>query len=822
MGSAESTPVADPETLGTDGMLPEPGVLSHQILFDQHKFDFDANDAQLLSVDCAVGRRRDPINPSLTDEYIAVGLRTKFDGKGVAKYGRPPVNLVVVIDCSGSMKAHFRSAKSGDLRSKLEVAKQVLLGKDGLIDSLKPHDKLAILTFNTETKVLQDLLPISKMLNDRIEAMLEKQKPVGTTNLSQAVDTAVNIMKSAVGDRERHHPLLGGSRVFANPPPLVEEPHEEEGAVQRRLRRADTIYCQNLVDVAENRLMIITDEYLTPEDADHDLALNTILRHADESQIHTTFIAMGVNYPPFISTRLSLVAGCNVISVHSAEQFREKIVTEFDHICSPIAYNVTVCIETPLPDIIESFGPAIGREVIKVKSAFAGAGDDKAVHCAVGLLRLAGPITAERLRCTTSYIDRLGAHHSETIEFSVTDRSNCSAFRKAVVLARLGTVLKVFLNDEAKEDDWVGEKEEPRITFEKGIIPLPTDLKPQWEGGTELDASGAGVIYSASEGDDDVEGDGEKLSDDPLLEEHKKWGTPPLKSHGSGSIHGRQMSQSVLSSSQHKPVPQSHVSAHYKAILERFSEYLLEEATALRDPNLTHWHSFIDAIVHYIPAEEVTAAAEGHLTASVIYTGIDPDKVFDVLNAEKYQGRLRENHRMAVNKVFNKRMQDAILEIVGKVVEKHPGWVVATEEVKAEVREEVRGCFAHLENDATWSAWREKWDALVEAALRSVLHGKIFMIAKRLYPSLDPSLTPSQLTDRIIAELTTMSPTLPTLDTTSKTRYLPDLQSFITRWIVPSLEKYGLDCKWCPEQGVPISAEAADVPEIQAAQCPTQ
>jgi hypothetical protein len=40
--------------------------------------------------------------------YVGCGMRGKLDGEGIRKHGRPPVQLSIVLDISGSMDVPFR------------------------------------------------------------------------------------------------------------------------------------------------------------------------------------------------------------------------------------------------------------------------------------------------------------------------------------------------------------------------------------------------------------------------------------------------------------------------------------------------------------------------------------------------------------------------------------------------------------------------------------------------------------------------------------------------------------------------------------------
>lgn len=47
--------------------------------------------------------------------FVGCGTRGRLDGDGIKKYGRPHLNLVVVLDISGSMSNHFDSGEPGTL-----------------------------------------------------------------------------------------------------------------------------------------------------------------------------------------------------------------------------------------------------------------------------------------------------------------------------------------------------------------------------------------------------------------------------------------------------------------------------------------------------------------------------------------------------------------------------------------------------------------------------------------------------------------------------------------------------------------------------------
>eukprot|EP00755_Sulcionema_specki_P038366 Sspe_Gene.110746::Locus_91807_Transcript_1_1_Confidence_1.000_Length_476::g.110746::m.110746 len=125
MGAAESaTSSSDPDDLASHGHLPAASSISFDPIYKQHHFNFKQDEEKLVTCDAYAASLPDPLNHR-DEPYLVLGLRTKFDGAGVKKFGRPQLKLVVVVDMSGSMNAHFPSGKhTGSSSSKLEVVKQ--------------------------------------------------------------------------------------------------------------------------------------------------------------------------------------------------------------------------------------------------------------------------------------------------------------------------------------------------------------------------------------------------------------------------------------------------------------------------------------------------------------------------------------------------------------------------------------------------------------------------------------------------------------------------------------------------------------------------
>eukprot|EP01061_Rhynchopus_euleeides_P002962 TRINITY_DN12296_c0_g1_i4.p1 TRINITY_DN12296_c0_g1~~TRINITY_DN12296_c0_g1_i4.p1 ORF type:complete len:674 (+),score=183.49 TRINITY_DN12296_c0_g1_i4:437-2458(+) len=673
------------------------------------------------------------------------------------------------------MNGHIHS-KGGRVCTKIDAIKQAVIGPEGVLDNLRLDDRVGVVCFNTDTKVVQEVVNVRDVLRDRIAAMVQQQQAVGGTRLCNAIEVASRLLGHVLA-KDSNQSDCG----FVPPPSLV----EDLAPRQSPLRDLDQVSItmegsprQRGVDPAESRIVVVTDEYLCTSQ-DHEDALKAVKRLAAKKRIHTTFIAVGTGYTEEVDRRIRSVPGCSSVPVHSAEELQQKLVHDFNFTAFPVAYNLSVEVDSPPLEVVEPFGSAYGQsQVVRERTVFSGSGSD-AVHCSLGVFRLRNPLPVGAiLRYTTSYTDRFGVEHSEVSEVPISNGNENKDFRKVVALCRLGTVLRVFLSDEHQGTS----STQPTITSGSGVVRLPDALRPT---PTPPASVPEGEVEYSDQGDDD------RLFDDDIPERR-------------GSLVDAE------------PVPQSKVSEHYRTVLSSFLEsYFGPEAAAAEDPKMQLWADFLKSVTNFIPDKQVEEEAAAHVTTPLIVSKSDADSVFDELNKEKFSNCLREHHRRAVHRVYDAKMYSVLRQVASSVIAQHPSWLLANEAHHAEVDTAARKAFKDVDGDDAWARWRERWGALLEATLKATLHGRLFDVALSAYTSHKArgDVNEQILVDDIMAQLAQRT------DEVSSAAQEREVRSFLTRWIVPPLLKHAGRCVWSFEQGVPVGEDAA---AEEAPQCPTQ
>ncbi|WP_267641267.1 vWA domain-containing protein [Haloarchaeobius amylolyticus] len=393
--------------------LPIPSDLSYEGLFYDYYFDTGSKKSceSLFCPSYSPAVTADPLSGE-TERYLSVGLNSGLDAED---FDRKRLNLVVVLDISGSMGSPFSQyyydqygnrqevEDAGD-RSKIAVAKDALAS---LTKQLRPGDRFGVVLYNSEAAVAKPMNPVERTDMDAIRGHIREDiEATGGTHLSAGLDAASG---------------------------LLEE-----------YRDADqTTY--------ENRMIVLTDAMPNIGDTSADSLEDRLAREA-ENNVHSTFVGIGVDFNSDIVDQITSVRGANYYSVHSAKQFEERVTDGFEYMVTPLVFDLSLELDAEGYDIEKVYGSSAAEEatgqLMQVNTLFASPTSEGKTKGGVVLVKVTrtGNGGSGQLRLRASWEDRTGkAGQTETtIEFPASDPEYFanSGVRKAVLLTRYADLLK--------------------------------------------------------------------------------------------------------------------------------------------------------------------------------------------------------------------------------------------------------------------------------------------------------------------------------------------------------------------------------------------
>jgi len=440
-----------------NGYLPLPTDLTHEGLFRDYYFDTGKQTTcqHLLCPSYSYAVSRDPLSGN-PEPYLTVGLNA---GLSEVDVERTKLNLVVVLDISGSMRSAFdryyydrfrgqRDAPSSDAAAKSKIA-LATESVASLMDHLRADDRFGMVLFNDSAHLAKPLARVGDTDMAAIRDHVLELHAGGSTNMSAGLET--------------------GTDLF-----------DEAGNVDPSQR--------------ENRIIFLTDAMPNRGETDDDALLDIAERNADRG-IHSTFIGVGVDFNTKLVESLSKIRGANYHAVHSAERFRDRMDEGFAYMVTPLAFDLELTLEAPGYRIAHVYGTpnadtATGR-LMSISTLFPSRTRNGKTRGGVVLLKLERQPSDERaadpqnLVLRVRYEDREGRDEQVETAIPLPDREpnfyDNSGIRKAILLARYGDVLQNWLIDEHRRHE-ADEPIEPSLDREIGI--RPPELEPslgRWE-----------------------------------------------------------------------------------------------------------------------------------------------------------------------------------------------------------------------------------------------------------------------------------------------------------------------------------------------------
>ncbi|CAF1678607.1 unnamed protein product, partial [Adineta ricciae] len=344
--------------------LPIVTDVSYEGLFNDYFFDTgdqsnDSQEKQLFCPSYSIAITKNPLQDERTQQtmeyYMTVGLNSNLTEE---TFKRNPMNLVICIDKSGSMSSPFNryyydrtgsqttnNEAEFDTRSKMSITNEVIAK---VIDHLKPNDRLAIVTFDSQTSIFQPMKKINSLNMEKLKSLVAQIRADGSTNMSAAFDTCAALFEdvSLIEDQEYNHRIL-----------FLTDAQPNEG-------------------------------YL------NELSLNSRLEQLARHRIYLTFVGVGIDFNTNLISSITKHRGANYFSVHNSKKFLKLLDEDFDLILTPLVFNVQMKLQSNIFDVERVYGSpewdeTKRNELIKINTLFPSrTDDDECTRGGVVLLKL--------------------------------------------------------------------------------------------------------------------------------------------------------------------------------------------------------------------------------------------------------------------------------------------------------------------------------------------------------------------------------------------------------------------------------------------------
>jgi len=429
--------------------------ITYEGLFFDYFFDtgLTASCESLFCPSYAQAVSPDPFSEK-EERYLSVGLNS---GIKESDFKRKQLNLTVVIDVSGSMDGAFNRFFYDEfgVQRELNSEESALLKMDvaieavtALLDHLEPQDRIGIVSFNSEARVVQPLSKVSNLNMDDVRQKVTRLRAFSGTNMSAGM-------------------------------------------------RSATSQYQDLLEIdpaeSENRIIFVTDAMPNQGETSRTGLVGMIESNAQKN-LYSTVIGVGVDFNTDLIESITKNRGANYHSVHSPAQFIEQMDENFDFMVTPLVFDLRLALEGEGWSIDRVFGSpeadeATG-EVFRVNTLFPSRTQDGQTRGGLVLVKLSrNPEVENReLKIAASFENRLGEAFSvetrvEFVESSEQHFDN-TGIRKGILLTRYASLIRNWILDERSSYHDERPILRPLIDSEWGIPilpPWPISRLGQWE-----------------------------------------------------------------------------------------------------------------------------------------------------------------------------------------------------------------------------------------------------------------------------------------------------------------------------------------------------
>jgi Ca-activated chloride channel family protein len=375
---------------------------------------------------------------------LSVGLNS-----GITDFERKKLNLVVVLDYSGSMGSPFdqyyydrfgnkveqKAEESG--KTKMEIADQSVVA---LLNHLNEDDRFGLVIFSDDAFLVDPLTPVGDKDLERLKEHILGIREYSGTYMEAGMKKGTTLFDSYLeADKSEY----------------------------------------------ENRIIFLTDAMPNIGETGESDLLHMLEDNAAKG-VYTTFIGIGVDFNTELVEKITKIKGANYYSVHSAGEFKERMDDEFDFMVTPLVFDLVLDLDAPGYEIEKVYGSpeadqATG-EIMKVNTLFPSKAQEGQVKGGMVLIKLKKLSPEGMMKLKVSYKDRNGIEDSDEALVEVPDVEpdyyQNDGIRKAILLSRYADLLKDWTIDERKAAQ-NGQMVVPVVTFDSGIV-IPIELG-EWE-----------------------------------------------------------------------------------------------------------------------------------------------------------------------------------------------------------------------------------------------------------------------------------------------------------------------------------------------------
>jgi len=425
-----------------NGYLPKIDSITYEGEFYNHYFNTGVGDKECKELFCPSysSAKRLNIFSKKQEYFLSVGLNSGIE---IKDFKRKKLNLVVVLDISGSMGANFDSyyydkngnkieTKEKSSKTKMQIATESIVA---MLSHLKDDDRVGVVLFDNKAyrakPLRMVLLSNKRAIRDHILALKEQ----GGTNWS-------------AGYKE-------GLKLFDD----IEKNSEYE-----------------------NRIVFLTDAMPNSGELRKD-RLFGLAKKASKNGIHTTFIGIGVDFNSDLVEYVSKTKGANYFSVHSSKEFNKLLDKEFDYMVTPLVYDLVLKLDSKKYKIDAVYGSPDAKistgEIMRVNTLFPSSNENGETKGGVILLKLKKIAEgSDDIKLKVSYSDINGKSFSnqQSVELKKdTIYYDNSGIRKAILISDFVSIMKNWIIDaRAGCNDNVKWIMQDYITLMKRCMVAPT------------------------------------------------------------------------------------------------------------------------------------------------------------------------------------------------------------------------------------------------------------------------------------------------------------------------------------------------------------